>query len=970
MRATLANDKEFFAVIDGLFEKTTIADINAYKKAERASKEARKEKINHLTERLNYLKAIIEQHKAKIKQTNLPKDKKLIGIRLNQLIATKMALLKAYKKEKNLTPFSELSHDAKVYACSKSFISKYILTAFAETTPQAFSRNNDGSFTVDIEMFQQSATYQDAIHIRDYISSYIDHYPERVKGSRYFIGLYKNERNLTNITSEIDAYFAKINKQDENKQKNLRDSHQGIELIEVYPIYNLQAVRLIAEEALGYEGRKMKHCVSGYWKDVKEGKKEIYSIREYVDDEKEYIPHVTIEYKEGKIAQIKGYNNKAVDSCYTEATREFLMHLLNLDDFSQLMNNEAILKSEKENIGILFDEKGNPHDIYNPQDVDDVKFAALSIKSNNLRDYPISHLRINKLIIEGQLGRNTLKYLSTCKEVDELVLRDIDWEDKVLDLSQVSVPHIRLNFQNSRSDVLNHSVTYKIKQIRLSSKTKKLEVYGFLNQLQIIDSSSNLTELKLQGHFDELADLPSTLKRLYLSGKFPSLTSLANSPNLEQISLNGKFENLTEIPPLPNLLTIDLTAGNFNKLSRLDFSTSPKLQNIELFGAELSETKEIIIPPNIRHFRVEHNSFPKLEVIDIAENTSQVISGENDVIITPELERMQKYMQTILPDKQYQEIEFNKTYTPNSFYLKNTVLPKIKKIKISQNIKYFEMQRIFFSDDKKDSKWLDLSDCQSLKEIEFEDLKFNPEDMLDISDCTSITKVRCNIEVYRQIRLPLSIEELGLPYIAGNYHNVSYNNLDFRQYTNLKTLSIPVMPTIAKLPSSLKKLNSSLFEDNENIQELDFSQLEFISISSSDRYRYSNLKRIALPKDFTRLGLFNICPNLKEIDARSIDGSIWIWEIGSKVHPSLSERSVVFVKEGLQSLKKIKIGCNTDLRLTENIEDLPITIEVPHDVEEEKIAKLKEAYPKIKVQRDRTIKDNHLLIEAKSQIRN
>lgn len=82
----------------------------------------------------------------------------------------------------------------------------------------------------------------------------------------------------------------------------------------VFTFPNLWTIVKITEsEDLRVEGNLMGHCVGGYSSYVKNGTSEIYSLRDISNN-----PHVTIEVKKNKVAQIQGKQNKKPIMKYME----------------------------------------------------------------------------------------------------------------------------------------------------------------------------------------------------------------------------------------------------------------------------------------------------------------------------------------------------------------------------------------------------------------------------------------------------------------------------------------------------------------------------------------------------------------------------------------------------------------------------------------------------------------------------
>ena len=70
-------------------------------------------------------------------------------------------------------------------------------------------------------------------------------------------------------------------------------------------IEGFQIVKLDTPEALIVEGRRMRHCVASYIRDVVGGRCSIYSIR----TEERRIATLEMDAKTGEVLQLKGYAN-------------------------------------------------------------------------------------------------------------------------------------------------------------------------------------------------------------------------------------------------------------------------------------------------------------------------------------------------------------------------------------------------------------------------------------------------------------------------------------------------------------------------------------------------------------------------------------------------------------------------------------------------------------------------------------
>lgn len=122
----IANFDKFNQYLDSLFAKNSVTDFASYRQALVASKSKRKAKIADISQQINQLLKQIEGARNLIKQTASLQDKKAQGQALNSFISAKKELVKQYNRQKNATLFSELTTEAKIYACAKNLLLKYL----------------------------------------------------------------------------------------------------------------------------------------------------------------------------------------------------------------------------------------------------------------------------------------------------------------------------------------------------------------------------------------------------------------------------------------------------------------------------------------------------------------------------------------------------------------------------------------------------------------------------------------------------------------------------------------------------------------------------------------------------------------------------------------------------------------------------------------------------------------------------
>jgi hypothetical protein len=105
------------------------------------------------------------------------------------------------------------------------------------------------------------------------------------------------------------------------KNADREEDLYGVNLVMVLP-EGYRWVKVLSESALRREGSLMQHCVGGYYRSVEQGSSKIYSLR---DEDNE--PHVTVESRGSKVAQIKGKQNRPPVEKYHPMVRDLLNRL-------------------------------------------------------------------------------------------------------------------------------------------------------------------------------------------------------------------------------------------------------------------------------------------------------------------------------------------------------------------------------------------------------------------------------------------------------------------------------------------------------------------------------------------------------------------------------------------------------------------------------------------------------------------
>lgn len=988
MKREVTNYTEFLKAVNSLFSANAICDITAYEEEIAASKQRRKQKLASLSAKIRRLKKQIDEYKEKIRNALATENKKKAGIHLNQLIEKKTALLKTYKEEKNLTPFSELSDDAKIYACTGSLLNKYLFTAFIKNVPNSYKINEDQSVTVDVEAFGNSYVYQQATHIKDYVTSYIEHYKNRVKGRRYFVGLHKNAADLDDLVAVADDYFESITPKTAEEMEKLKQSHQGIEVVEIYPEHNAQAVKLLNKEALSYEGSEMKHCVSSYSTKVENKETEIYSIRDYGDETTEYVPHATIEYKDGKIKQIKGYKDSIIDMDYIEDTRCLVMKLAATDSFEDIIASKDIPSSEKINIGIVQGSDGNFYDILNVStDFENVSIRRVVVKSTRLNSFPITKLKISELEIHGPISQKIINIVGVAENVDNIKFKGV-CETKRLDFSLLKCKKIEIELtkETNLKELFAPKSSEKIKldgtfnlltKLSFSKYNKKVELHGDFNELteiinngyvESLDLEGNFNKLKkisdsksimLKGSFNQLEECPSDMENIKIKSLCPKLRALGKYPNLKKLRLIDCSPQLRDVETYRNVHHIDLSNGTFPDIEKMDFSSFEHLIVMCFHQCSFPNLKEIILPREMYFVAIEHCEFPNLERLDL----SQTLFEDIGTLKYPREVNLKTLLLENYEEKansiELAEIPlFGEVFGFNKF-------PKIKEIKLPKNIKSLTLTAIKFGPQNP----LNFREYDKLTEINFSFCKFDEATHIDLSQNKNLKSVILDALHLSHITLPDGLEVLRIH--LDEIEKIE--EIDLSSYKCIKKLNTDFLLDKSQLPQKLERWEIHFLSKNYtgcNLRKLDFSSVKNISIKIHHAgLNLHNLESIVLAEEIMNFFLINSAPKLKEIDLTYKKGKICLYDLNVHLNYDFyfqgikhRDMSVVHLcNENLKNIEKIKLGRDIeDLFLfTEDISP-NLTVELAPDMPEDRAKNIKQKYPALRIIRG-TFPPNRLL---------
>ena len=839
----IANYDEFIQVINSLFNPDEVNSFASFALELAKSKKTRNIKRNRHETALKKLKADIEEYKQKLRTAQSVRDKRQYSNCLKELNRVKQELIKQHKEADTINLFNEMSEESRIYACCRHLLTKYLPQVLSEDLSHAATVNPDGSISVNPQNFKDSHIYNDAAHIKDYIASYFENYPERIKGTRYFVGLHRKSPTLTDLLNNINAYFEKLNSPSEKEINNIKKSHTGIEVIKKYPNQCLQIVRLLNKTALKYEGSAMHHCVGSYASKVEKGETQIYSLRNIGEYNQELIPHATIELKGGKITQIKGPHDSIIAFEYIDTVRDMLLTLIESNDFQDIINSKDIPNTDKNNIGIFKDMNGNIHDLFNFEEQSAV-FEAITITKEALVALPLHKMKIKNLTYRGLISDEELAKLLSLQDIEKLHFRSLEYVGEVFDYSSMPLKEVYLDME-----ALN------LKQIILPPRATSISLNGNFDSLEQINLPQGIKNISLKGKFAKLHTLPEGIAELYLEGNFPALNKLPNS--LSKLTVEGSFPSLTQ---LPDYITNLGVKGEFPELRNINTEV---LENLSIENSDIVQNPILSSIPNLRHLYLYGECVTKLEKLPQAPllETLHVGSGNYEL------------------GKQHSNLGNN--FTADYPHLKSLILngtfPKIYKLDLSLNPELveiealgskFEQLRTLAFPNTLSTCILDFADLPKLEELDFSNISGKQFGKIESFD-------------------------LG-PLKFGNYHEVSTEgsshvkgiSLSFSHLNSLKTVKFPLCAEIVNLQnfSGVSHAKEFNFEELTKLKELNLSIVPFENIPHLDLSSCSELIDVCidgnilnhtiLPQSIEKLSIISADEN-KEMPEVSLDNTTY-----------------------------------------------------------------------------------------------
>lgn len=426
----IANFREYTGVLRELYTGEAMTETGKYYHALMASgKKLNREKAK-LQSEINILNQKIK-YQAQVIRTCT--DKKQAGLEAAKLKKNKQILVSALKNLQNSNHFNVLSDEAKVCVCSGFLFQKFLTREILEHNPLSFPLNQAGNLVVDTGKLRHSELFTQAHHVIDFVAAYIARYPKKVKTPGYFKTLLSRSHNWAELLNFVNENFDKLDDSSKLLSDNVKASRVGVKQVKELPQQNSLLVQLLNSTALDYESSKMKHCVGkgAYDTKIASGESEIYSLRT-VESDGEWLPHGTIEVKNGKIIQIKGVNNQDIAEEFVPAIRECIFELANSRDITEIYKQHKTYDLTK--CGYIRAAGDTLIDLYNLPD--EVHLENLAINDARIKFIAPEKIRVDCLDIAAKWNEETNQFVRRFKEIKSLNITAKCSTDDILKLRE------------------------------------------------------------------------------------------------------------------------------------------------------------------------------------------------------------------------------------------------------------------------------------------------------------------------------------------------------------------------------------------------------------------------------------------------------------------------------------------------------------------------------------------------------
>ena len=822
----IANFREYISVLREIYTGEAMAETGSYYYALMSSGKDLAEKKAELKKKISRLNLIIRKLALKIKQCQ---DKKTAGLQMAQLKKAKQNLVTLLKEQQNGDHFNVLSEEAKICVCSGFLLQKYLTTELIKNNPLHFPVNENGNLAVDTSLLRQSDIFHEAGHIKDFVASYIAHYPEKVKTPGHFKTMLNGVNSWQELLNYVEDFFEQLNDNEFLKDGPNKASRLGCEVIIKFPEEKLQLVRLHTEKALDYETDKMKHCVGkgGYDKSVKNGTKHIYSLRD-MNKDGEWLPHATIEYCEGKIKQVKGYENKDIPEQYIPVVRKAVFHILGSQDISQLYKENKL--SDLEKWGYILDINNQPHDLYNI--CQPIHLRHLNSDSSKLKLIPKHLLHLDTLTMNSNIDENTIKLLQQFHKIDRIDIYN-------------TIPVVS-NPMAARNILWKYIGDTSMENIAKRIGKNLLRKIGF-----IFDVNTNLHDLlnlreEIQIHsIEQNSEFIKFIPDNMVSAKTFTVTSDIDEKLADTLK---KFKNIDKLNAEYNItISNPLNARNIlsDYIPLLDDTLAKKLGYIPRWNPDASYS-----PAKIERL--------------IEKTQEQNISHPEILIDVINLQNEEKIECINTKDSLFPLIN-HKKITVKKVHIEEKIAPEtIDKINNLAGIHYLIIKNADFADVKS----LDFSRINFLQtpDTHKKDIGFflNDEMFLEgesipyfITDRAVTFNACTNLPPLTSIKFPHNVKHI----MISPQEKKAYTLPDFRKYPELESLQLNNMDlsenTNIYLPKGLKYLAfyNCKFGQEINMDLSAFTQLEILRLNECD---LSGVDNVAVPQSLELLSKENI----------------------------------------------------------------------------------------------------------------
>lgn len=927
----IANFDEYIKTLRELFAQGREAEMSAYAQDIQTSGVKQKEVKEKLQRKISLIVAKINQLRQEIAQTT---DKATISTQIKHLKKARQDLVSKLKKRDKTSRFSVLSSESKAALCTLTVLRKYMTKEILENEFLRQQKDKDGNIVFNRNWFESASLLDDAVHIYDYISAYVQQHPERVTSESYFNKLFDKEKGWRGICHQADKFFENLNKEKRKKSRIeiIAESRSDLELIKQYPDDGIIFVRLKSPDALDYEGAAAHHCVGGgsYDKLINEQNSGIYSLRRLTQDG-ELKPAVTIELNKGIIKQVRGVCNSFIAYKYSLPSRDAIMLLLDKKTSQELADDKNVPNQVLNAVGLYRDGKGGFLDIHNLSGTEDFELPDLYIMADGLKDYEWEKLKISSVTIQGELTEEYAAEIERLEQAKQITIENasgnlkfnLDGFSRLQKLTMQSKDGAKVILEGSNStlesistpdiELIANKNLYlsAVKSIELlSAQNAELNVSSYPNIERLVINIQNKTPLRLTG------TAPYLRKMSVCATKWPNID--IKVPKLEELelTLNNQTEeiNLSEFTNLKKLhlggKTSIYKTRDFNSLEKLellgcylDNMDMRRFSNLkELYARDLDLTDCGFIPKNGIKYRysncvVDQDIFLKM----IDENGSFEFSSVN---------------------MKGKHLDFSSVTETLDIY----------------NISFTEAESIKFAPKVKKLNWNgDIPPMTKITGLEqIEDL--------DVSIHVSGDKKTSNASLLINLD-PLSVQRL-------KYESLfQTNNLDISKFTNIKAFSGSLENT-ALLASDIEDLNLYIgfggilaFDelppesDNKIIDLRWCTKLKRLSMEGF----LSTQERIMFPDSLEELNIKDVFKNLTEIDLRNCSK---LKKIKFKlVAPELQQ---VYLPDSLQeiSAKYCESGIGID---SAGFEKAKLKFEIPNTAKPEIISYLRKEWGDEKV---------------------